>query len=388
MSALELDCQNPAASDADRTIMLDCSPEAAPATLKLIAQLQSRLPRGLGSMRVVLVGDWTHAGAMLSLLDQAAIISPSSPLSRDDIGTLQEIVGVTRDGDENSPAAQRSLAAAIQYAGAYAIPHLATKGKASERLIAALAVEACRICSLQCDPTEVDFAATHLLGMTAGPFQLMDFYGTDRVLAMVETSPSTPIVEQQPVVARGALAAMVGAGYLGAESTRGGFYHYTGGLAKASEHLRNNSSGSNGSSSSSSLPLLAVNQAVYRTFLLQRPTPDAIAERLRLAMARECAAMLLDGTLATAADANLLTIAIGFPHTKGGVLAAIDATGVAKARDTMRAQAESFGPSFLPNQLWETMLSKRKSFATLDAATLELARKLDAMERSNATAEE
>eukprot|EP00744_Colponema_vietnamica_P016067 GILI01022524.1.p1 GENE.GILI01022524.1~~GILI01022524.1.p1 ORF type:complete len:895 (+),score=149.31 GILI01022524.1:54-2738(+) len=373
ISALELQCQNPATHDSERIVMFDCSADASEVTAKLVAQLQTRLPRGLRDIRVVLVGDWVHAGNVMPLLDQAAIISPASPLSRDDIGSLQEITAISRDGDENSAKAQNSLAAAIKYAEVNAIPHLVTKGKASERLVAALATEACRICSLQCEPAEVDFAATRLLGMLAGPFQLMDFYGTDRVLNMVESSPSTPATERVPVVARTVLTKMISAGFLGSESPRGGFYHNAGGVRKAAEHLR----------ATEQAPLMSVNQHVYRTFMLQRPTPDEIADRLLFAMVRESSNMLLDGTLASTSDANLLSVGMGFPHSKGGVLTVADSIGLAKARDKMISHADLFGPSFLPNQLIETMASHHKTFASLDKNTLELATKMAAMEEEN-----
>eukprot|EP00658_Telonema_sp_P-2_P071581 TRINITY_DN60827_c0_g1_i1.p1 TRINITY_DN60827_c0_g1~~TRINITY_DN60827_c0_g1_i1.p1 ORF type:complete len:178 (+),score=46.96 TRINITY_DN60827_c0_g1_i1:153-686(+) len=164
----------------------------------------------------------------------------------------------------------------------------------------------------------------------------------------IRDSPS----ENSPSVVINALTQMKDSGFLGNGSRRGGFYI------------------------PDEVGLFAVNQQVYRTFLSKKPEVDEVADRLQFALIRECCEMLMDGTLASASDANLLSVAIGFPESKGGVLACADEMGIDRSLEKMNGLARAFGASLRPNQLLSSMATNKQNFSGLTSSAIEVSRKI------------
>ena len=334
-------------------LVFDCSPLAAHVTQKLVLELQSKLPGGLKNRPVILIGDTENASKVLPFLDAAAVVSPCSPLSRVGIGSLQSVsVGYVRGDADVKKSAEGCMYAALHYLKEKQVSYIITRLGATDRLVAALASEACRIAALHVPIETIDGAAKNMLGMVVGPFELMDFYGTERVLRMVSHSPTTLPSENSPSVVINALTQMKDSGFLGNGSRRGGFYI------------------------PDEVGLFAVNQQVYRTFLSKKPEVDEVADRLQFALIRECCEMLMDGTLASAADANLLSVAIGFPESRGGVLACADEMGIDRSLEKMNGLARAFGASLRPNQLLSSMATNKQNFSGLTSSAIEVSRKI------------
>ena len=171
--------------------------------------------------------------------------------------------------------------------------------------------------------TEID-AAMKRFGMPMGPFEVVDEVGLDvgvRVAGVL--SRAFP----DRMTAAPALDQLVAAGRLGRKSGKG-FYRYQGRKREVDPEIAAKLLGSRGR---------------------RVATPEALAERMVLAMINEAAHALEDGVVT---DAGLVDLAMilgtGFPPFRGGVLRHADTLGLPQIESRLTALRAECGERFAP----------------------------------------
>jgi 3-hydroxyacyl-CoA dehydrogenase/enoyl-CoA hydratase/3-hydroxybutyryl-CoA epimerase len=187
--------------------------------------------------------------------------------------------------------------------------------------------------------TEID-ASMRTFGMPMGPFEVIDEVGLD-VAAKVAGVLNRAFPERTASVS--ALEPLIAAGRLGRKSGVG-FYRHVGRERKADPTLR------------AVLGLTRRRRAV---------SPEALSERLVLAMINEAALCLGEGVVADAGEVDLaMVMGAGFPPFRGGVLRYADVFGLAKAVTRLTALRAEKGDRFKPAPLLASLAESGGSFTS------------------------
>jgi 3-hydroxyacyl-CoA dehydrogenase/enoyl-CoA hydratase/3-hydroxybutyryl-CoA epimerase len=181
-------------------------------------------------------------------------------------------------------------------------------------------------------------AAMRRFGMPMGPFEVVDEVGLD--VAQKVAGVLSRAFPDRMTTAPG-LEKLIAAGRLG-RKTGAGFYRHRGRRREPDPTIRG---------------LLGL------TRRRRAATPDALSERLVLAMINEAALCLGEGVVA---DAGLLDLAMimgaGFPPYRGGVLRYADTFGLPKAVTRLTALRAEKGDRFKPAPLLVTLAESGGSF--------------------------
>ncbi len=181
-------------------------------------------------------------------------------------------------------------------------------------------------------------AAMRRFGMPMGPFEVLDEVGLD-VAHKVAGVLSQAFPDRMPPVSH--LETMLAAGRLGRKGGLG-FYRHRGKRRRADPAVRE---------------LLGLRRE------RSAPGPDALAERMVLAMINEAARCLEEKV---AADAGAIDLAMifgaGFPPFRGGVLRHADTLGLAKVEARLIALRAEKGERFAPAALLARLAAEGGTF--------------------------
>jgi hypothetical protein len=343
------------------TVLFDFSPRFASHSATLVAKLCAER-NNLKGFRVVLVGDKNDARAAIALLEDAVLISPACPLRYRGTSDLQEVSVVHSTSTLAASRRDELLISGCGYLQERGTPFVVTGGDATDRLIAALALEACRIVQVV-PPERLETVTKEVLGISPGLLGLLDYYGADRLLQSIQNCPTTPAAEILPVAAREALLRMKLHNLKGRTSSAGGFYSYDRDSSKA---------GSSGHEE----PIMRLNPHVFKHFLRPDPSKKELSDRVIFALVNECCGLLADGRVMNAADANLLTMAVGLGEETGGALAIADDVTIPVVVQRMRVLAGMYGASLAPHPLLLAMTENQQCFSTLSEGTIAKAQML------------
>lgn len=114
------------------------------------------------------------------------------------------------------------------------------------------------------------------------------------------------------------------------------------------------------------LPAISNDPPASRT-RTESPSEAEVRSRMLLVMLNEAARALADGVVATAAEVDLaVTLVLGFPTFRGGLLYHVDRMGISNAVRTLEGFAESLGGDrFIPAPLLLTLAAEGSRFYDL-----------------------
>lgn len=280
------------------TVIFDCSPHAIRETVDFLHSSKDLVECiRHKACNVVLLGSCERAAELTDLFPAPVVVSPVS-LFEGIAGhlSLQSVVAFAKP-DCPPDLCQDAVSAAVAYLSSKRVPYVLSSSRAAKRLMGALFAEAFLL-SRVVPARLIEEAATRHLGMSLGPFRMMDAVGARQVQDMVSVVEQTPRWQfpLMPQVGR-----MCSEGFLGAGSgIRGGFYSYD----------------------EEGHPTGPVRQNVVDTFFkCGRMTSSSVALCLLSAVITTGCDLLEEGDLLSQRDLNLLTVAVlGFSATKGGAL--------------------------------------------------------------------
>jgi 3-hydroxyacyl-CoA dehydrogenase len=335
-----------------QTLLFDFSGRSKSASMELVAKLAAKHDM-FKCFRVVFIGSKKDVQEGLTVVPCAAVISPCCPIRGGGFSNVQEI-SVHHNQATLSPGERDALlVSAAGYLQERDTPYFITKGNVTERLVAAVALETCRLAQVA-DPAMMDDVSRVELGMVPGVFECLDHHGAEQLLHMIRHSPSTPLVESVPVAAREALTRMKAHGLLGRHAPAGGFNTYT----------------------RDAKPLVALHGNVFRQFLRPEPSRREVADRIMFSVINECCALITDGSVLSSSDMNALSVATGCGESTGGALVYADDLTVDVLVERMAVLSGMYGSSLAPHTLLNVMRSNKESFKTLTKETISSARKL------------
>ncbi|CUG94261.1 Hypothetical protein, putative, partial [Bodo saltans] len=354
------------------TVLFDFSPRFATQSATLVAQLCAEKDN-LKGFRVVLVGDKNDARAAIALLEDAVLISPACPLRHRGTSDLQEVSVVHSTPTIAAKRRDELLVSGCGYLQERGTPFVVTGGDATDRLVSALALEACRIVQVV-PPEKLEAVTKEVLGIAPGLLGLLDFYGADRLLQSIQRSPTAPSAEILPVAAKEALLRMKLHKLNGRNASAGGFYSYD-------KDTNKNHHGTGGGSSHHEEPVMRLNPHVFKHFLRPDPSKKELSDRVIFALVNECCGLLTDGRVMNVSDANLLTMAVGLGEETGGALFIANDVTIPTVVQRMRVLAGMYGASLAPHPLLLAMIENDQSFATLSQSTIVKAQMLTSSNR-------
>jgi 3-hydroxyacyl-CoA dehydrogenase len=181
-------------------------------------------------------------------------------------------------------------------------------------------------------------AAMRRFGMPMGPFEVVDEVGLDvaQKVSAVLSRAFPDRMSESPAIDK-----LVAAGRLGRKSGRG-FYRHRGTKREPDAAVNN---------------LLGLHRR-------RRPSrPDALEERMVLAMINEAAFLLEQGVVEDAGKIDLaLVFGAGFPPFRGGLLRHADTMGLARVEARLSALRAEKGERFAPAALLSRLAAEGKTF--------------------------
>ena len=181
-------------------------------------------------------------------------------------------------------------------------------------------------------------AAMRRFGMPMGPFEVVDEVGLD-VAQKVSGVLSRAFPDRMSSSA--AIDKLVAAGRLGRKNGRG-FYRHRGRKREPDPAVRS---------------LLGLHRR------RRPPGPDALAERMVLAMINEAVFVLEQGVVEDAGKIDLAMIfGAGFPPFRGGLLRYADTVGLARVEARLSALRAEKGERFAPAAMLSRLVAEGKTF--------------------------
>ena len=327
-------------------LIFDCSsPERVKAAEEYLAKLVVQLgsSRAASECSFVILGDHDAAKPVTRILECAAVVSAVSPIPLVDGRALQELAVISASGCDQS-VKERALVAGMSFLHVERDPFIITSGCVVKQVAAALTAECCRLAQHSSAAAVQEAVTTHLK-FNLSPFEVIDTIGTELLLSVLG-NPIHPRYDLTPCHALEALKGMQRDGFLGKNSLRGGFGQYEG------ERL------------------VELNSHVFATYVARKPSHKEIADRVLYSVINELCGLITSGAV-SAEDANIASLAVGFPEQSGGALLIADEIGVRELHERMIAASQWIGGSHLaPATLLRQMVNNNETFATLSASTI------------------